>query len=234
MYQKQLTSALTGRSCRRACYANVREQRLNDMNSGKKFREQRITENYSGVWGSSSQDFVRLAFMLFKQSADYARNTDKNCSVYTLAGIPMLLSALRCLLIELNSNMHSQMRIIPSEDLAKSANDIQLVIDNYKLHEDLKSNLKYLIELRHEIIHPSHKPTGTRNNTPSYLSAIREKGLLQSTGEPFDYIWTSQLLSHKLFRWAFEQITNTVKLLLSQHEVGEDIANGIYESYSKY
>lgn len=159
---------------------------------------------------------------------------DGNCSIYTLAGIPMLLSALRCLLIELNSGMLSQKEVVSPKKLAESTNDIHLIIRSYNLPEDLKISLRYLSELGNEIIHPTHKPTGTKNNTPSYLKIIREKGLLQSTGGSSDYIWISQLQSHKLFEWAFEQIASTVDLLLSQHEVRDYMANDISESYDRF
>jgi len=201
---------------------------------GRESRKKRILENYGGVWGSSSQDFVRLAFMLFDQSADYAKNIDGNCSVYTLSGIPMLFSAIRCLMIELNSNMYSKIIIVSPEDLANSGNDIRLIINNYELPENLKNNLEYLIELRNEIIHPSHKPVGTNDNVPSYLKIIQKKGLLQSTGDSSDYIWVAQLQSHKLFEWSFEKIASMVDLLLKQHEVDEDISNDISKSYGKF
>lgn len=204
------------------------------MSLGRSDRKKRITEGYSGVWASSSQDFVHLARMLYKLSADYARETDNNCSIYTAAGIPMLLSALRCLLIELNSDMYSNVKILCLDDLANSANDIKLVINNYDLSDSLKEDLMVFVELRNEIIHPSHKPTDTNNNTPSYLSSIRDKGLLQSTGEASDYVWISQLQSHRLFEWSFGRIADTVKLLLCKHKVQEDISKGIYESYIKY
>jgi len=170
-------------------------------NQGRKSRNKQLIEDNSGVWASSSQDFVRIAFMLFEQSAGYAKNTDGNCSIYTLSGIPMLFSAIRCLIIELNSSMYTRKIIVHIEDIAKSGNDIRLIIDNYKLPEDLKHDLQYLIELRNEIIHPSHKPAGTNNNVPSYLEGIQEKALLQSTGGSSDYTWISQLQSHKLFKF---------------------------------
>lgn len=59
-------------------------------------------EDHSGAWGTSSQDFIHLANLLFEKSAAYAKHVDGNCSIYTWAGIPMLFSALRCLLVELN------------------------------------------------------------------------------------------------------------------------------------
>ncbi len=203
-------------------------------NQGRESRKQRITKKHNGGWGSSSQDFARLAFMLFEQSACYAKKVDGNCSIYTLSGIPMLFSALRCLLVELNMGMHSQKQIVSSGNIATSANDVYLIVNNYKLPKDLKEELRYLAEIRNEIIHPSHMPTGTDDNTPLYLNIVKEKGLLQSTGGSSDYTWISQLQSHKLFQWAFEIIASTTDLLLKQHEVSKYIHDGISESYGRF
>ena len=65
-----------------------------------------MRENHSGSWGTSSQDFIYLAKLLYGHSAEYAKRcSDGNCSAYTPAGIPILFSALRCLLIELNADI---------------------------------------------------------------------------------------------------------------------------------
>ena len=199
-------------------------------------RQSRVSGDMGGAWGSSSQDFLRLANVLFEKSAAYAKGVDGNCSVYTLAGIPMLLSALRCLLIELNAGMYSGSRSNTDvlADLASTSNDIKFVLEHYAVSAELKEQLQILFEVRNEIIHPAHRPAAERNNTPTYLSSLQQVGLLQSTGADTDYIWISQLQSHKLFTWAFTTISSTVDILLRAHQVPEFIANGLRESYSRY
>ena len=76
------------------------------MSDERKDRKARLTEYRSGSWASSSQDYIRHATKLFEHSASYARSIDGNCSPYALSGLPILLSALRAMLIEANSGMH--------------------------------------------------------------------------------------------------------------------------------
>ncbi len=49
-----------------------------------------------------------------------------------------------------------------------------------------------------------------------------------------DYVWLDQLQSHKLFRWAFETIANTVDVLLVAHNVPQFVADGLRESYTHF
>src|SRR4051794_2295941 len=78
---------------------------LSVARQGLASRRARLVEEHSGSWASSSQDFVYLAADLFGQSAKYAKEVNGNCSPYVLAGIPMLVSALRAFLIELYSGI---------------------------------------------------------------------------------------------------------------------------------
>ena len=210
---------------------------MNTTNLGRESRRSRVTEDNSGAWGSSSQDFVRLASLLFERSAIYAKNAGGNCSIYTLAGIPMLFSALRCLLIELHSGMLNATRCDAAvlTKFAESANDVRVIIECYPtLPVDLRENLQLLLDVRHEIVHPAHRPGPEKDNTPTYLSSLRKAGLLQSTDVEIDYIWLSQLQSHRLFRWAFDTIRGTVDVLLRAHNVPSFVTDGILASYSRY
>lgn len=206
--------------------------------SGRKSRKSRLVENNSGAWGSSSQDFVRLANLLFAHSLAYAKQADGNCSIYAFSGIPTLFSALRCLLIEVNASMYSACTDSPQRvemvKIEKTNNDIQLILDHYPVSENLREKLKLLVQVRHEIIHPAHRPSREKNNTPSYLSQLRQEDLLQSSGNESDYIWLSQLQSHKLFRWAFQVVEETVQVILSTHRIEENTSDGLLASYSKY
>ncbi len=191
-----------------------------------------MREFHSGAWASSSQDFVHLAKDLFALSAKYSKKIDGNCSPYTLAGVPMLFSALRCLLIELNSGMWGEPHQAVLDDLAERFNDVKPIVKHYPIPEDLQRHLGLLLQVRHEILHPAHRPGGEADNTPGYLRPLRELKVLQSTGEETDYPWISQLKSHRLFEWSFETIRSTVDLLLREHHVEPSQARDLMASYS--
>ncbi len=203
---------------------------------GRESRRLRAKGGHGGAWGSSSQDFARLANLLYAESARYARAVDGNCSIYALAGIPTLLSALRCLLIELNAGMFnaSLPRQAVLDELANTANDVQVVLRHYRIPDELQQRLRLLLEVRHEIVHPAHQPGPEPDNTPAYLGVLRESGLLQSTGESPDYVWLAQLQSHRLFRWAFEVVREVVAVLLREHQLAGLAAAGLTASYSEY
>jgi hypothetical protein len=203
--------------------------------TGRESRRTRTLGGHGGSWASSSQDFARLANLLFDASAQYAKETDGNCSIYALAGIPPLFSALRCLLIELNAGLFGdEVRESILEELASTSNDIHVMVRLYPIPGELRRNLEILVQLRHEIVHPAHRPGPEPNNTPEYMSSLREAGLLQSTGKETDYTWISQLQSHRLFRWAFEVIRDTVVVLMQAHDVNDWIASWFVSTYSKY
>lgn len=203
---------------------------------GRGSRISRVREDRSGPWGTSSQDFVHLAKLLYKHSAEYAERFDGNCSVYTPAGIPILFSALRCLLIELNADIfltgRGNTRVL--EELASSSNDVTVILNHYRILPELQDQLKLLVQVRHEILHPAHRPSGDVGNTPAYLEPLRRANLLQSTGGNSDYIWLEQLKSHRLFRWGFETVKQTVTILVEVHQLHPSTAAGLIASYSNY
>ncbi|MBI3045225.1 MAG: hypothetical protein HYY78_20620 [Betaproteobacteria bacterium] len=214
----------------------ISRHRMPSPAPGRESRRSRVRDDHGGVWGSSSQDFLHLVDLLFEKSVEYAKRTDGNCSIYALAGVPLLFSALRCLLIELNAGMHtaSPPRQQVLTDLASSPNDIKVILSHYSVPTDLQRRLELLVEVRHEIVHPAHRPGSDKHNTPAYLAPLRSAGLLQSTGSDSDYIWIGQLQSHKLFRWAFETVKLTVEILLTAHGVRGFMGDGLRASYSKY
>lgn len=202
---------------------------------GRESRTGRVRASQGGSWASSSQDFARLAGLLYKLSSDYAAAHDGNVSIYALAGFPPLFSALRCLLIELNGGMYGELpRQAVLEALARAPNDVTVILAHYSVPEGLKNQLSLLLQVRNEIVHPAHLPGGDESNTPAYLEPLRAAGLLQSTGAAADYTWIAQLQSHRLFRWAFVTIRQTVKLLLMSHSLSELSANGLAYSYTAY
>lgn len=209
---------------------------MQSTDEGRQSRRSRLVESKSGTWGSSSQDFVRLANLLYASSVRYSRHADGNCSIYTLCGIPVLFSALRCLLIELNDGMYggAMNRANILRELAKPGNDITVILKHYPIPPELRHRLQLLLQIRHELTHPSHRPTGERSNTPVYLQPLRDERLLQSTEQESDHIWLAQLQSHKLFTWAFETMRDTVDILIREHAITGLASDGLRASYSEY
>lgn len=167
---------------------------------GRESRRARIQESHGGSWGSSSSDFAHLAALLYERSREDAATTQtKNWSTYVFAGIPMLLSSLRCLMVEMEKWAPRDSGAL--EDLA--ANDeFQRMLKRYRVPAELQGDASDLYEVRNEILHPAHTPAGTEDNWPDYLRSLKSKGLLNTTGKHPDYIFFGQLASHKLFTWA--------------------------------
>ena len=202
---------------------------------GRESRKARVRGGQGGSWASSSQDFVRLAGLLYKLSAEYATAHDGNISIYALAGFGPLFSALRCLLIELNGGMYGELpRQDVLDELALASNDVRVIFTHYAVPDGLRTQLSLLLDVRNEIVHPAHSPGGDDRNTPAYLEPLRASGLLQSTGDAADYTWISQLQSHRLFRWGFATVRETVGHLLANHSVSDLSAEGLGYSYAVY
>ncbi len=179
--------------------------------SGRKSRNHRLSVAQSGVWGTSSADFTHLVRRLYELSKQDAAATDGNCSSFVYCGIPMLFSSIRCLMIEYEFALPNQG--VP-EELMSSA-DIAEMLDYYKVSSTLREEIWELSEIRNEIIHPVHMPTGTADNWPDYLRSVKEKGLLQSTGRSdADYILLSQIASHRLFTWACRVTTDLAEVII--------------------
>ena len=200
-------------------------------------RKDRLTKRFGGAWGTSSQDFLMLVDMLYAASKRYADGGDGNFSPYTLAGVPTLLAAFRCLLIEVNDGVLTD--LVSREDalasLAKSRNEISFLEDWYTIPAELLADLRLLQEVRNEIVHPSHRPGPEADNTPTYLRSLKDRGLLQSTGKEADYIWIGQLQSHRLFRWAWQQLDEAVNIVLREHGAVAHLAGrGFGATWSQY
>jgi len=127
---------------------------------------------------------------------------DKNHSSFAYAGIPLLLSAVQSFVIEYEKMLCLQ----PLSDALSAPSGLAFLLESrYGVSGNLLDNLRDLIEIRNEIIHPVPLPVGTRDNWPDYLRRVKEKGLLCTSGDPnADYIMFSQIRSHKLFQWAVE------------------------------
>lgn len=202
------------------------------MKAGREDRKKRLTSRNNGVWATSSADMVRLVRELYVHSARYAKEFDGNVSIYTLAGIPMMFSALRALLIEANAGIYGNGKDENKlKVLAGPKNEIDFVIEYYSLPDDLSENISIVYEIRNEIVHPAHMPAGTKTETPDYLKILRDLDLLQ------DGVWLSQLQSHKLFIWAMEVIESTAKIILLEHHSDENRLKShlfVYSLYREY
>ena len=191
------------------------------MLHGRKSREDRLTATHSGAWATSSQDYVFLATELYAHSARDASRNPKGMSPYVFAGLPILFAALRALLIECNSGIYGGDRS-PAvlEELAKAPNELNVLRSTYAVPTELAEDLALLYEIRNEVVHPSHRPTGTPDLTPEYLRSLKTRGYLVTTGvADADYTWLAQLQSHALFRFSFTLIEQTAKLILERHRV---------------
>lgn len=172
------------------------------MANGRTDRSCRIAERKSGGWGSSSQDLLYLAARLFRLSRDESSSRpDRNNSRFVYAGIPLLLGSTYSFAIEYEGFMN--LCPVPTE-LIKD-NLVRIMKERYGVSGDLLQDLRDLVQIRHEIIHPIPLPVGTRDNWPNYLRRVKEKGLLNTSGDPnADYILLGQIASHRLFTWAVE------------------------------
>jgi hypothetical protein len=174
--------------------------------------------------------------MLFEHSASYARSVDGNCSPYTLSGLPILLSALRAMLIEANCGMHGLGRDENAlKALGDAANEGLFLAKKYGLSEEQRSRLSLLYEVRNEIVHPAHMPAGTPHGTPVGMLRLREFGVLQSTSnDSGDYTWISQVQSHRLFRWAFSVVEEVATIVLKEHHASVESFNLHVQSYARH
>ena len=196
---------------------------------GRADRTERLKELKPGAWGSSSADFAHLVRSLLEQSKTYAARIDGNCSPYSLCAIPMLLSSLRCLAVEYASFSPFDADAL---DEPAAPDDFGKMLTRYRVEDPLRSEALLLQEVRNEIIHPVDRPTGTPDNCPDYLRPLKSQGLLQSTGKvDSDYIFLSQLQSHRLLKWAC-RVTGDVAAKVIQSDPAKIAALGDFiENY---
>ena len=174
---------------------------------GREDRSGRLLEHRTGVAASQSGKFVDLVErMLVLARMEAASKKNKNFSIWTLAAIPLLFSALRCLSIEYERFFHKPREEIKNIMKMLTGNGpdlVQLMDEVYFIENPLRQDILDLYEIRNEIIHSSTTPTGTKDNWPDYLRRIKEKGLLETTGEKnSDYDMLSQCCSLRLLEWA--------------------------------
>ncbi len=198
---------------------------------GRKSREDRLTTEKSGAWASSSTDFVVLVRHLYCHSRDYAESVDGNYSPYALCAIPMLFSALRCLMIEYESFPPPDRAVL---EVLTKPNDFANMLNRYKVTGQLLREAELLNGIRNEIAHPAHRPTGTPDNWPGYLREIKKMGLLQSTGgSEADYVLIAQMSSHNLLAWACRVTRDIAACILRSNSQKAETLAGFLDSYHK-
>ncbi|MGH8362178.1 MAG: hypothetical protein ACRESQ_02370 [Gammaproteobacteria bacterium] len=182
---------------------------------GRKSRNERLVGRRQGSAASSHVDFLILIERLVKHSIEYAQQHDGNVSPYTLAAIPLMISMIRALVIDCEV-----VTLKPHFDLEclRKDGDICSILSRYQVEGDLRRDAESLVEIRNEIIHPTHISLGTKDNWPEYLRAIKEAGLLNSTNkEDSDYDFMHQLNSHRLLKWAQRTSWNISKQVLQAY-----------------
>ena len=182
---------------------------------GRQDRDRRAIEQPRSGRAASHVDFLVLTEQLLHHSKERFKRSN-NHSPYVLAGIPILLSMIRALVIDCETMSPNKADIA----FLTKGKDIQIILDRYDIEGELRENAEYLIELRHEIIHPMHISITTKDHWPDYLRTLKDKGLLNSSGQEsgdYDFFW--QMQSHKLFVWA--------------HNVTWEIATQIIARYIK-
>jgi hypothetical protein len=142
----------------------------------------------------------------------------------------MLLSSLRCLAVEYASFLPFDADAL--DELA-APDDFGKMLTRYRVEEPLRSEALLLQEVRNEIIHPVHRPTGTSDNCPDYLRPLKSQGLLQSTGKvDSDYIFLSQLQSHRLLKWACRVTGDLAAKVIQSNPAKIAAFGGFIENYN--
>jgi hypothetical protein len=156
----------------------------------------------SGAWATTSQDLLWVVVRLFHESrSEASQKSDKNNSGFVYAGIPLLLAAVWSFAVEYEGMLHTSG--LPAELAGDSLT--KLMETRYRVSGELLDDLRDLVEIRNEILHPVPLPTGTPDNWPDYLRRVKQKGLLTTSGSPnCDYVMLGQIASHKLFAWAVD------------------------------
>jgi hypothetical protein len=185
----------------------------------QKDRKDRLLQTKPSGWtGTVSSDFFHLVHKLTERSKAEAERLDGNTSSYVWAALPILLSGLSATLVEQEAIYLNQRKPDRVQMLADVNYLPEQFVQLYGLKGDLLDDLKVLVELRNEIIHPAHMPTGTPDNWPDTLRSFKAKGLLSSTGDPqSDYLMLGQMKSLRLLLWAVDVVNRLRNVVLTHH-----------------
>jgi len=104
-------------------------------------------------------------------------------------------------------------------------------VQQYGISGQLLEDLNDLIELRNEIIHPAHVPTGTPDNWPVYLTRVKTLGLLKTTGGSADYALLEQIASHRLFEWGIGVVQSLYRSVIMSDPRRAPMFIGFYDTF---
>lgn len=223
----------------------------------KKDRIKRLTDHSGGAGLSFSADLLFLAeLMLIESLKDRTNNatppSDNHMSIHSIGSIVLLIAGLESWLNETLAHLSTydpSLRKLGGEILFEKyerlcswdgAGNIAL-IDVVTLTQDYSMNLyqinddlKLVIEVRNEIVHPMPFGTGRSWNVPNAFLPLHQNGLLMTTGKPdADYTFHSKLRSYALAYWCWEVIETAV-IFLVKHFEPEQIPAWTAQNFSAY
>lgn len=191
---------------------------------GRKARIPRL-EHRSGIYPLASVGFLNMIKWQYKNSSQIEKNP-LGINHVPLFTLPILLSCIRILALEVENHKEN----LSKEDYKSGLleilkesrdNDIMQILENYGAAEELKLSINYLIEIRHEILHPAPFPE-EGDPLPSYLKILEAKGLLWKPPSPnFAHNLYDYFRSHRLFEWSFDLLVEASKSIIESEPYPE-------------
>lgn len=201
-----------------------RYMRLRRHRRSPRPRVREFAASQTGTVVSFSNELVLSAQCLLRQSLDERkqevwREQNNHAASYAPGAITMIVTALDAWLNEIVGDMRSKL----SEDRIAELVEKPTWEKYRELGRELSGNgfqaprdLKLLIDLRNEIVHPlPYAQLITPENTiPDRLAELQTKGLLISTANPnADFHLSQKLCSYALGYWAFQKSQAAVQAL---------------------
>jgi hypothetical protein len=189
----------------------------NQRLGGRRARILRL-KHRSGIYPSASFEFLNLIKSQYKESSQIDKNP-LGINNIPLLTLPILLSCLRILALEIESHKENLSKDGYESGLleilrARRGNDIMQILEYYGAQDELKTSMDYLIEIRHEILHPAPFPE-QGDPLPSYLKILEAEGLLWSPpSSEFACNLYDHFRSHRLFDWSFNLLIEASKCVI--------------------
>lgn len=172
----------------------------------RKEREDRLRNQYSGSWGSSSAWYFRLGGEIFKCSAK-----DSSHVGWVYAGLPILLAGMEAFLIE-----HQQiLRLDPLVKPVAGIDPLIEVLNAYPIPAQLRHEVEIAIEVRNEILHPSPKPFST---CPGFIAELQSAGVLDTRQVDSGTSLLALIGSHRFFQWAALRCQKVVQCVVESDD----------------
>ncbi len=224
---------------------------------GKRDRIERLVNLKSGPWGSFSADLLLTAKLLLAASVeDRKGNADppasNHMSKHVVGSIVLLAAGFESWLNETLYHLSiydSDLAMLGKDSLLEkykkvcawdgagrmSLTDVVTLAQAQGLDLNQSTrNLKLVVEVRNEIVHPMPFATGTQWNVPNNLVPLHETGLLISTEKPdSDYTFSDKVRSYALGYWCWEVVETCVHLLV-EHLKPDQQASWTAQNFSAY